>query len=72
MHQKSTWTRSLGLCVGAGLASTVQVIPPNQITPLHTGIDFIENAGNPPKGFAVCSTNIDVWPLQSGYDGPHS
>jgi hypothetical protein len=52
-------------------AGTVQVIPPNQVTPLHTGIDFIENGGNPPKGFAVCSTNIDVWPLQSGYDGPH-
>jgi hypothetical protein len=52
-------------------ADTVQVIPPNQTTTLHAPIDFLDSGSNPPSGFAVCSTNIDVWPLQSGYDGPH-
>jgi hypothetical protein len=52
-------------------ADTVQVIPPNQTTALHAGIDYIEYGGNPPHDFPVCSGDIQVWPLQSGYDGPH-
>jgi hypothetical protein len=52
------------------VANTVQVIPPNQTTALHAAIDYV-GGDTGSKQFIVCDGNIDVGPLQAGYDGPH-
>jgi hypothetical protein len=68
--QATSYITYPGGAVCDAVADTVQVIPPNQTTALRAPIDYVGGSSGS-KQFDVCDGNIDVGPLQAGYDGPH-